>query len=146
VNPVVLAHEVDARHLGQEDAFVVVTLTARLGDCEEQIHLGLPCASVRPLLSQASRRQTAPATPAATPSWNELFDDVAVPVSAEFGELQLTAREVATLQVGDQLPLGPDWAERIQLCLAGRPTFRGRLGTQDANWAVELTQQLENQP
>ena len=146
LKPVVLAHEVDARHLAQQAAFMVATLTARLGDCEEPIHFALPCSTVRPLLSRAGQLRPTPAAPVPAPAWNELFDDVSVPVSAEFDELKLTAREVATLQVGDELPLGADWTDRIQVCLAGRPTFRARLGTQDAKWAVELTEQLENQP
>jgi flagellar motor switch protein FliM len=145
LKPVVLDHEIDARLLDQdsrESAYLLATLTAHLDDWEEQVHVGLPCTMLQSLLPHAQITPSA-AAPTQPPRWNELFDDVLVPVTFQFGELTLAAHQVATLKPGDLLPLDAGWHERIQLCLAGRPTFRGRLGSLHQQRALELTKLLE---
>ena len=143
LTPVLISHEIDARYLGpnpRESMFVLATLTARLGACEEKLRFGAPWATVRSLLPPP---QSAAPVDTAAPRWSDAFDDVQIAVSAEFHGLTLTAREVATMRVGDVLPLDAEWCDRIELRLAGRPVFRGRLGAQNQHRALELTKLME---
>jgi len=84
-------------------------------------------------------------TPVTVPiRWNSLLDDVAIPVTAEWSEIEVTARQLAQLKIGDVLPLPAKFAQEVRLRLAKMPKFVGCLGTRGHNWAVELTQVLNS--
>jgi len=75
-----------------------LSVEARLGDCIEQIQIGFPYAMLEPLIRQLSLK-LAPesdepnrSAPAAKPKWKSDFDDVRIPVGAEWSGLRLTAR------------------------------------------------------
>jgi flagellar motor switch protein FliM len=55
----------------------------------------------------------------------------------------LTARQVASLQVGDTVPVGPDRIGDIKLRVGPVSKFCGVLGSNDGRWAVQLTKKLE---
>jgi flagellar motor switch protein FliM len=57
--------------------------------------------------------------------------------------LRLTARQVASLQVGDTVPVGPDRIGDIKLRVGPVSKFCGVLGSNDGRWAVQLTKKLE---
>jgi len=71
--------------------------------------------------------------------WNTEFDEVRVPLTAEWDGLNLTARQVSRLKVGDVIPLDPQFATKTKVRLARVAKFLGRLGRQDDKWAVEIT-------
>ena len=130
------------------DAMLVVALEVRLGDCTDQIQMGFPCQCLEPLIarlsgSDARTRSTAPLAVSA-PRWNPNFEDVKIPVTAEWHGLEITVRQLARLKVGDVLELGPEGVSHIQLRLSKIPKFVGRLGTRGNRWAVEATQILKS--
>jgi len=78
--------------------------------------------------------------PAAAWKWNRCFDDVCVLVTAEWEGLEMTARQILALKVGDVLPLDSRRTQQVSVRVADRLTFQGRPGTLAGQWAVELTQ------
>jgi flagellar motor switch protein FliM len=84
----------------------------------------------------------APAAPAPA-KWNRVMDDVALPVTAEWQGLEVTARDVLNLKVGDVLQISPQVAREVYLRLGDISKFNGRLGTVNGQWAVELTQAVK---
>ena len=114
LKPVLLGHESHARFLQTappQAAMLVVALDATLGDCREQIQIAFPFAALEPLLRRlapemrtrpragADRPPPAPGTPA--------FDDVPIPVTGAWLGLEVPAREVLNLKVGDVLRMDP---------------------------------------
>jgi flagellar motor switch protein FliM len=71
------------------------------------------------------------------------LDDVQLPITAEWQGLDVTARDVLHLQVGDVLPVGPQ-SIQVSLRLGEVSKFQGRLGTAGGHWAVELTRPTPN--
>jgi flagellar motor switch protein FliM len=55
--------------------------------------------------------------PAAPVKWNRCLDDVALPLTAEWQGLELSAREVLHLKVGDVLQVSPQLARQVCLRL-----------------------------
>jgi flagellar motor switch protein FliM len=151
LKPVILGYESNDGFLQTtppETIMLAVSMEAGFGGCGGQIQMGFPYAAVDPLIrhfckSAAAMADAAPPAPppaAAAWKWNSCFDDVRVPVTAEWEGLEMTARQILALKVGDVLPLDLQRTQRINVRVADRLRFQGRPGTVAGQWAVELTQ------
>jgi len=145
LHPSLLGHENNSRYLqtaSPDAAMLVLTLTGGIGEQAEGIQLVFPYATVEPLVRLLSPSLPgAEAVPArsAKPKWNTEFDDVRVPVTAEWHGLKMSAGEISRLKVGDMLALDPACAAQVHLRLSHVPKFIGRPGTSGGKWAVQLT-------
>jgi flagellar motor switch protein FliM len=61
-------------------------------------------------------------------------------VTAEWEGLEMTARQILALKVGDVLPLDLQRTQQINVRVADMLKFQGRPGTLAGQWAVQLTQ------
>jgi flagellar motor switch protein FliM len=152
LRPVVVGHETSGRFLqtaSHDTIMLVLALEARIGDSQETIQMSFPCYTLEPLMRQLSAHLDAesknkePEVAAAT-QWNARFEGVPIPVIAEWPGLNMTARQLARLQVGEVLPLDPQFASQIQVRLGTIPKFIGQLGMLENQWAVEITQILKS--
>jgi flagellar motor switch protein FliM len=151
LRPVLLGHENTGRFLqtSQPDAVMLsLAMEARMGDCVEQIQIGFPYTTLEPLIRGLSQKliptgdDSPAANPAAKPQWKRDYDDIVLPVSADWPGLRMTARQLATLKVGDVIPLPPDFASNIRVRCAKIQKFAGRLGSSDNRWAVQVSNVL----
>ncbi|MCX8155490.1 MAG: FliM/FliN family flagellar motor switch protein [Verrucomicrobiae bacterium] len=124
-----------------QEMVCVLNFEAALGETSGPVTLAIPVSLVRELLPQttsAPAESPAKTEPPKPPAWNPALEDVVVKVTAEWCGLQLTARELAQLQVGDQLLWDGGVSGEVKLRIGGRPLFLGRLGTQNGCWAVQI--------
>lgn len=70
--------------------------------------------------------------------WNPMFDQLQVSLTAEWHGLQVPARTLAQLKIGDILPVQDDLLQQVQVCVGRVPKFLGRLGSSENTRAVEL--------
>ncbi len=151
LKPTLLGCESNGRFLQTappQTNMLTLAIDARLGDCAGQIKLAFPYSALEPCLRQlCGASEVAAETPAPAPpapaKWNRVMDDVALPVTAEWQGLEVSAREVLHLKVGDVLQISPQVAREVYLRLGDISKFNGRLGTVNGNWAVELTQAIK---
>jgi len=146
LRPAYLGHENNSRFLQTatpEAAMLIITLNSGLGDQLEPVQLAFPYTTVEPLMrliAPAGLPETEViAAAAAQPKWNSEFNDVRVPVVAEWQGLKVSANDIAHLKQGAVLMLDPECASQVQLNFNQVPKFAGRPGTRAGNWAVELT-------
>jgi flagellar motor switch protein FliM len=130
-----------------ETMLFVVTFQAEFGEAKGLIQAAVPYASMEPLIRQhcqsADTVAPAPAATLAAPvRWNPCFDDVPVPITAEWDGLEMTARQILALKVGDVLPLAAR-TQYVNVRVADTLRFQGRPGTLAGQWAVELTRVLK---
>jgi flagellar motor switch protein FliM len=152
LKPALLGCESNGRFLQTappQTNMLILSIDARLGDCAGQIKLAFPYAALEPCLRQlCAGSESAAETPAPAPpapaKWNRCLDDVTLPVTAEWQGLELSAREVLHLKVGDVLQISPQLARQVWLRLGEISKFNGRLGTLAGQWAVELTQAIKS--
>lgn len=153
LKPVLLGCETNGKFIQTappETMMLVILLEARIGSCVEPMQIGFPYASLEILIRQLTRGadlvSDALAQPAAKTAckWNPCFDDVRVPLVAEWQGLELSVRDILALKVGDVLQINRQCAQQVQVRLAEHPKFNGRLGTVAGNWAVELTQPINH--
>jgi flagellar motor switch protein FliM len=151
LKPSILGYESSGsfiRAIPPETMMLVVSMEAVFGECKGQIQMGVPYAAMEPLIhrfSQGAESLSAPAlsaapAPAAGWKWNPCFNDVCVPVTAEWEGLEMTAREILALKIGDVLPMDARRMQKINVRVADMLKFQGRPGTLAGQWAVELTQ------
>jgi flagellar motor switch protein FliM len=141
-----IGHENNSRFLQTatpDTAMLVLTLDAGFSEQVEPIQFAFPYATVEPLVRLLCPAGVAEAEPAAGRAaksrWNAEFDDVPVPVVAEWQGLKLSAGDLARLKSGDVLLLDPKCASQVQLSLSHVPKFVGRPGMRVGKWAIELT-------
>jgi len=151
LKPAILGYESSGgfiRAVPPETIMLVVSMEAGFGECKGQIQMSVPFAIMEPLIlrfCRGSETLAAPAPPAPAPpvagwKWNPCFDEVCVPVTAEWEGLEMTARQILALKVGDVLPLDAKRLQKINVRVADMLKFQGRPGTLAGQWAVELTQ------
>jgi flagellar motor switch protein FliM len=145
LRPALLGHENNSKYLQTatpDTAMLLVTMRAAIGQNSEAIQFVFPYATVEPLMKLLS-----PALPVADskptgpvkPKWNVEFNDVKVPIVAEWHGLRMSAGEITRLQAGDVVLLDPNCAAQVQLRFNQIPKFVGRPGTSGNKWAVQLT-------
>jgi flagellar motor switch protein FliM len=152
LRPVVLGHENSGQFLQtahSDTVMLVMTLEGRMSDCLEQIQLAFPYPTIEPLVRQLGLKlngdtQLANSAAAQKPKWNTELEKAKIPVTAEWPALEMTARDLTNLKVGDVLPLDGEVVNNVRLRLASLPKFVGRLGTTGSKWAVEITQTIKS--
>lgn len=145
LSPALLGHENNSRYLQTstpDSAMLILTLDAGIGEQLEPIQIAFPYATVEPLMRLLTpslpEADAAPAR-AATLEWNAEFDDMAVPITAEWHGLKISAGVLTRLRSGDVLMLDPQCASQVEIHLSRVPKFVGRPGTSGGKWAVQLT-------
>jgi flagellar motor switch protein FliM len=124
-------------------AMLVLSVNVTLNEKSEIFNIALPYATVEPLvrlLCPVGMPGTeAAAARAPKPKWNAEFDEITVPVTAEWQGLKLSAGNIVSLQKGDVLMLDPRLVSQVQMRFSDKPKFVGRPGTRGGRWAIELT-------
>ncbi len=145
LRPSLLGHENNSHFLQTampETAMLVVDMDGGIGEQSEHIQLVFPYATVEPLmrlLNPSLPGAETIAAPAPKLIWNPEFDEVQVPIVAEWHGLKMSAGEITRLKAGDLLALDPACAAQVQLRLNRVAKFTGRPGTSSGKWAVQLT-------
>ena len=141
----ILGHENNSKFLQTsppDTSMLILTVAASISEQNEKFQMVFPYATLEPLM-RLLNPQLAGAEPAAPrpsqPRWNPGFDEVKVPLTAEWQGLKMSAGEITRLKPGDLLGLDPACAAQVLVRLGNVPKFFGRPGTSDAKWAVQLT-------
>ena len=122
----------------RERNVLVLKLEARMGEHSAPLQLALPYMMLDPVVRRfnAGNPKPEPAPMGPALQWNAALDTVPIGVTAEWHGLEVPARQLANLNVGDILPAGDPAA--IEVRLASVPRFLGRLGASGNKRAIEL--------
>jgi flagellar motor switch protein FliM len=148
LRPEILGHENNAKFLqcaSNDTLMLGVTLDLRMGESEGHIQLVFPYVPLEPLINKLAQLGAAPATPQAaamTPptKWTQNLEKVPLTMQAFWPAMKVPTRKLLALQVGSMLDLKSEDSERIELRLGKVVKFRGRLGTREDKWAVQITE------
>jgi flagellar motor switch protein FliM len=148
LHPQIIGHESNGRFLqtSPHDAVMLeLILEANFGDCSEQMRLGVPYYTIDPMVKkiQAQRQQFSGvgSTPKRA-AWQKSYDNISLPVSAEWKALEVPLREVASLRVGDVLEFPSSLLNETRLLLNGTPKFVGTVGQDSDRVVVQLTRKI----
>jgi flagellar motor switch protein FliM len=151
LTPLIIGHENSGRFLqtSNKDAVVLaMTLEASFGDCSEQIQIGVPYYTIEPLVRtmQARRQKDANVATVAPKraTWQESYDNITMPVRAEWNGFSISLREITNLRVGDVVEMPADQIRHTHVLLNGQPKFTGTVGLDNDHVAVQLTAKLDS--
>ncbi|MBC8244415.1 MAG: FliM/FliN family flagellar motor switch protein [Verrucomicrobia bacterium] len=125
----------------------VLKYTATMGDVFDRVQLVLPVKMSEPLIQQLTadtdvKKKDAASKKSLMPTWNTAYDGVKLHVSAVWDDVEMLSRDLLNFKVGDFLPLKSDSFDRVEVRLADRPKFIGRLGSAAKRSAVEITKYI----
>jgi len=150
LRPSLLGHENNSHFLQTatpETAMLILTMNGGIGEPSAQIQIVFPYVTIEPLMRllipSLPESDAVPARSAKL-KWNAEFDDMCVPVIAEWQGLKMSAGAITRLRTGDVLTLDPACAAQVQVRLSQVPKFTGRAGTSEGKWAVQLTAPINN--
>jgi flagellar motor switch protein FliM len=141
----ILGHENNCKFLQSsppDTSMLILTVAVSISEQNETFQIVFPYATLEPLMRLLNPELTGAAAPAPRPikpRWNAGFDEVKVPLTAEWQGLQMSAGDITRLKPGDVLGLDPACAAQVVVRFGNIPKFFGRPGTSDAKWAVQLT-------
>ena len=141
----VLGHENNSKFLQSsppDTSMLILTVSASISEQNETFQIVFPYATLEPLMRLLNPDLSGAAAPAPRPikpRWNPGFDEVKVPLTAEWQGLKMSAGDITRLKAGDVLGLDPACAAQVVVRFGNVPKFFGRPGTSDAKWAVQLT-------
>jgi flagellar motor switch protein FliM len=147
LEPEILGHENNPKFVQcatGDTMMLVLSLDARLGESEGTIQLAFPFSPLEPLMNKlaqlgAPSAPQAPAAQAQSAKWTQHLDSVSMKLDARWPAVKMPARSLVNLQVGSVLDLKPEDAERLEIKAGRNVKFRGRLGTRDGKWAIQIT-------
>lgn len=149
LHPQILGHENNGRFLqtSPKDAIMLtLALEVNFGDCAEQIQIGVPYYTIEPLVKKIQARRQKDAVFATVEkrraTWSHAYDQIPVPVRAEWEGFEASLREITNLRVGDVLEMPESLLQQTRLLLNGSPKFIGSIGLDTDYVAVQITRKL----
>ncbi len=151
LRPQIIGHENNGRFLqtsARDAIMLAMTLECNFGDCSEQIQIGVPYYTIEPVVKrmQARRQKDSEVTPVVKRAeWHPAYDQIAVPVRAEWQAFELSVREITSLRVGDVIEMQPSICSETIVLLNGTPKFISSVGLNSDRVAVQLTRKLPSE-
>ncbi len=148
-----LGHEIDVRFLNaipRETMMIEFLYHTKMGNGRQSFRLGVPYDSLELTLRKLAPNPTGPVThPAASVAaspvtWNPVFNDVPVRLVVECAGIELPARAVAALKVGDVLKINAAVFHNTRVRVGAKARFAGVAGQDDGRRAIQLTRKLED--
>jgi flagellar motor switch protein FliM len=128
---------------------VLVTLETKVGEVEGMMNFCIPYLTIEPIISKLSAQYMYSSVRSGGTTENlnilkERLSMIGITVSAEIGNMNLTVRDLLSLQRGDVIRL-PDvrTGDPMVLKIGNREKFRCRPGVVGNKLAVQITEKLE---
>jgi len=133
-----------------DEIFYVLKMEAGIGDCIEQMQMVMPIKMLDPLVRQLTidtdlMKKEKPVKELVTPRCNPAYDDIRLPVSAEWRGLEISTRDLINLKKGDIIPVKTNLLNQVEVRLAAVPKYVGRYGSAGPKCAIEITKILTSE-
>jgi len=149
LKPLVLGYENDGRFLqtSPKDAnMLALRVEATFGEVTGAMQIAVPYYAMEPIVRglRSRRRKEAVKPPAPRPAlqWHSAFDNVAVPLRAEWEGAEVSLREIVSLRVGDVIEMPERLLQETRILLNGTPKFIGTIGLEGENVAVQIGRKI----
>ncbi len=128
---------------------VLVTLETKVGEVEGMMNFCIPYLTIEPIISKLSAQYMYSSVRSGGTTENlnilkERLSMIGITVSAEIGNMDLTVRDVLSLQIGDVIRLpNVRIGDPMILKIGNRDKFMCRPGVVGNKLAVQITEKLE---
>jgi len=149
LNASIIGHESNGRFLETAPAdsiMLVLTMEAGVGDCSESIQIGIPYYTLEPIIKKMyedKEKEINPDVVGAHKAWQGSFDQVDIPIQAEWDADSMTVREVSHIRPGDVIRFPKTVLKDTRVRLSDTIKFRGEAGLDKNRVAVKISERLE---
>lgn len=144
LHPSVIGNENSGRFLqtSPPDAkMLILTMEASFGDVTGPMRVAVPYLTLEPIvtriLAASKDLEKASSVPA---RWQEVYDDISVPVSAEWDAFEVTVRDLLSWRVDDVIFMPNRLLNETQLRVEGRTCFVGDVGVEGERVAFRVNE------
>lgn len=147
----IIGHESNGRFLETAPAdsiMLVLTMEAGVGDCSESIQIGIPYYTLEPIIKQMYENKEKEINQDIVGSqkvWQDSFDNVNIPIIAEWDADSLSVKEVAHLRPGDVIRFPRSVLSETRIRLANTCKFKGEIGLDNNRVAVRINERLDKE-
>ncbi|MDD5350861.1 MAG: flagellar motor switch protein FliM, partial [Chthoniobacteraceae bacterium] len=134
----------------QTSAAEAVTLTidleVTLGECIEHMQMGVPFSMIEVIVKKMQQsRLKGNDTRVKRMEWRAPYEEISVPVTAEWLVKEMSIRKVVSLHPGDVLEMPMELIKNTRVRLSDTPEFIGTIGVENGYVAVELTRRITSE-
>lgn len=149
LNASIIGHESNGRFLETAPAdsiMLVLTMEAGVGDCSESIQIGIPYYTLEPIIKKMyedKEKEINPDVVGAQKAWQGSFDQVDIPIQAEWDADRMTVKEVSHIRPGDVIRFPKTVLKDTRVRLSDTIKFRGEAGLDKNRVAVKISERIE---
>jgi flagellar motor switch protein FliM len=124
---------------------LVLTMEASIGDCSEPMQIALPYYTIEPVIrkmQENAKRFNNTVGEKLDPHWMPVYNDINVPVRAEWKAFEATVRDLLAIRPGDLIMLPNNIMEDTTVCLADTEQFKGSVGQDGDHVVVKIVKAL----
>ncbi|MDQ8182339.1 flagellar motor switch protein FliM [Pelagicoccus sp. SDUM812005] len=147
----IIGHESNGRFLETSPAdaiMLVLSMEAGVGDCSETIQIGLPYYTLEPIIKrmhEAKEKDLGLDLAQSESSWQSSFNQIDIPVQAEWDGDSLTTKEVLNLRPGDVIRFPKSVLKNTRVRLSNTIKFTGEIGLENNRVGVKLNKKVEEE-
>ena len=120
---------------------LILNMEASFGDVTGPIRIGVPYYTLEPLVNRILEVGVSLDEPLSKPArWQEVYDDILVPLSAEWDAFELTVRDLLALRVDDVIEMPAGLIKDTKLRIEDRTCFVGEIGLEGEQVAFEVNE------
>jgi flagellar motor switch protein FliM len=132
-----------------DTAMLILGIQVHIGELTEQMQIAFPISALEPLIvklkaSIKCAEQPRITNPSIAPKLSPSLERTSIKITAGFQILKMTLRQLAQLKLEDVIEITPEMTNQIQVFLESNPKFKGRLGTSEGRWAIEIDHVLKS--
>lgn len=133
-----------------DERFVLVRFTARMGSVSGTMRLGIPIASLDPVLSRLSVQQWSVSEnrsggEAVSQAIRQSLEPAEVLVSGELGRAAMKVRDLLDLQIGDLVCLNRKAGADLDIRVGSLVRFQGQPGQVGRRFGLRITRALDGE-
>ena len=145
LHPTLIGKESSGRFLQTsppEAMVLTLTMEASFGDVSGPIRIATPYYTIEPLVHMALESDTKrqPQEKSKMARWHESYDDINVPVSAEWDAFEMSVHDLTNLKVGDIIETPKRLLTDTKLRMEGKTCFNGEIGKEGERVAFRVTE------
>ncbi len=147
----IIGHESNGRFLETSPAdaiMLVLSMEAGVGDCSETIQIGLPYYTLEPIIKrmhEAKEKDLGLDLTQSESAWQSSFNQIDIPIQAEWDGDSLTTKEVLHLRPGDVIRFPKSVLKNTRVRLSNTIKFTGEIGLENNRVGVKLNKKLEEE-
>lgn len=127
---------------------LVLDVEAALGDCCEQIQLGIPYYMIDPMIKkmkESEEESSGDSGKEKESKWLPNYSDIHVPTVAEWDAFEVPVCDLLRLKEGDVLQMPKDMIKETKVRINKATRFVGEVGVEDGHVAVKVIDKLEDE-